>query len=179
MIKVEHINSFKGCFYEVTMTLKYAAGRAVLEEIRKSTANDLLLSDRSNASFLNSLYDSGAIKEKDFIQALEQAVFNEAKAAVKVMGRPNPIYRIPVDLSCTPKYLVYSIEHGVLNENELEFIRGRLGGSGKLEEFVKENSQSNVLESLRERLLNPKPLEFSGSGDSYADVKHPACCCGH
>jgi hypothetical protein len=161
------------------MTLKYAAGRAVLDQIRKSTTNDLLICDRSNAPVLKSLYDSGAIKEKDLIPALEKAVFNEAHQAVKIMRRQNPSYRIPVDLSCNPKYLVYSIEHGVLNEEELGFIKSRLGGNGKLEEFVKENSQSNVLESLRERLLNPQPLVFSGSGDHDGDIEHPACSCGH
>lgn len=154
------------------MTLKYMAGRAVLHEIEKSSVNDLLLSDRSNAPVLKALYDSGAIREKDFMHSLEQAIFNDVREGINVLKRPNPTYRIPVDMSCNPSYLVYAISQNVLSEEEIKIIKDRLGGSGKLEDFVKEHTSSNVLESLRERLLNPKPLEFSGSGDS---TDHCAC----
>lgn len=158
------------------MVNKYVVGKAVLDEVRKDTANDLTLFNTKGTSLVKTLYDLGAFSDSELDNALEQAVFNEARVAIKIMKR-NHEY---ADHSCVyPQHLAYAIEKKALSWGELRVVRKHLDHVKTLDEFVKTYRTENVVLSLRDKLLNPKPHEFSGSGDSDIDLEHPACCCGH
>jgi len=153
---IEYPNTFKLKFVVCFMVNKYTIGRAVLDEVRKDTANDLSVFS-VGTSLIKTLYDLGAISDNQLDEALEQAVFNEAHAAVKMMQKSRS-YKVYADHStASPEYLVYAIKEKGLNWRELRVIRKHLEHKKTLDEFVKTYSPENVIETLKEKVLHPKP----------------------
>ncbi len=156
--------------------------RSELEEkISELTLNEIgeltLLSSigsyaRRNKKILNFLYKNKIIDDKDLEQVLEKIAIKTAKADYAFLLRSGNY----ADHSHYPECLAYALEKKIFSEKEIKKIKFDHGETR--DSFAKFYSPKNLLNELKEQLLNPKPIPSFSKVEGYCS-EHGTCFEGH
>jgi hypothetical protein len=125
------------------------------------------------------LYDNNILTDKDIDLVLEEKVLNEAKIYVDMMGRE--LTYIPggettrsqsyADHVLRTDFLAYALAKKALSNKEISKITFDHGEN--LDSFVQRYGKNDLIPSLRNELLNPKPKP------EIKYDEHPTCSMMH
>lgn len=157
------------------MDLKSAVRDAALGEIKRMRLSIGLYTSARNVDIHNLLaylHKHQIIDDASIEGALEEVVFAEARNDYNFLTRRNNVapYKIWADHVGRPECLAYALQKGQFTDREIRKIPFDHGETAQT--FTATYGRQNLLATLREELLNPKPLpDFGGDYDP-----HPACC---
>ena len=139
------------------MSLKDALKTAVIEDLKKVRILTLDSYARQNQETLAFLYEHGIIDDSSIEKALEEAIFRQARQDYEIMTRKGKPYIIwAADHVGSPECFAYALERGEFSRREIKRIPFDHGDT--VETFPQDYGKENLLSSLREELLNPKPF---------------------
>ena len=92
------------------------------------------------------------------------------------MTEPGKDYTLYADHVGCPEFLAYALEQGVFSRRQIRKIPFDHGDTP--ESYIKQYGREDLIESLKQNLLNPKPIPKSKSQSTYqGDFDScPSCC---
>jgi len=124
-----------------------------------------------NHEIITFLYNQKIIDDQIIKFALEEAVINYGFRYYNLITNKKSLVQEYPDHLPIPEILSYSLNKNLFSKKHIAKIKFDHGDN--LETFIKKYDPTNLLETFRKELLNPRPL-FKDSG-GYWDP-HPACC---
>lgn len=138
------------------MSLDDKLKKAAIENLKRVNINMLNTYARTNGSTLNFLYNRGTIDAYSIEEALEHAVFNQARQDIRLMENHED-YTLYIDDLGRPECIAYALGKNKLSKREIEKINFNHGRT--VETFSQK--YGNLLSILRNELLNPKHPKLS------------------
>ena len=154
------------------MNLIGALRKTTIKELENMNVDYIGILAREYEEVFSTLISKKIISEKDIKSSLEQAVIKKAKENYYITLK-NEFITHGVDHLVRPECLAYAVLKGdvfskeEINKIPLEYPDKDMG------DFLRTYKERDILEDLKEELLNPKPLPKIDN--SYFDI-HPACC---
>jgi len=131
---------------------------------------------RKNSETFNFLYSQKILDNESIDAALEKAVIKQAKNDYDFMlsVKHRVVY---ADHAGVPEYLAYALDKKVFSEKEIKKIPFDHGQNAEI--FVKDYLKKDLISSLRNTLLSPKPIiKYSKrTMAEYFSDSHPCCSC--
>ncbi len=134
------------------MALKEILEQTALKELENLNLYILPSYSRVNSSIISFLHEKRIIDDDSIEKALESAVISRAKKDYDVVVSK----KIYPDHFGKPEYLAYAISHEIFSRRQLQKIPFDHGETP--ETFCQHYGRENLLENLREELLNPESL---------------------
>ena len=152
------------------MTLTDKLKTITIEELKHVAINNLNYYARKNGDAVNYLHNLKIIDNSSIENALEEAVFTQARNDYEMMIKKGREHTIWADHVLRPECLAYALNKGKFSQTEIDQIP--FDHNSNAETFTKRYHKKNLLIILRGELLNPKPV---------SKVKEfKSCCdCGH
>jgi hypothetical protein len=154
------------------MSLSDKLKLVVLEDIKEMRVLFINNYARENGTIIKQLYEQEIINDNSIEEALEKAVFKQARTDYKIMINKSsgPLYMYADHVGRTD-CLAYALEHNQFTDKEIKNIPFDHGLN--IDTYVQRYGKENLLSILKEDLFNPKPLPDFGEYDP-----HPCCSCG-
>jgi hypothetical protein len=137
------------------MTLKDKIKTTIIKDLKQIDILFLNNYAMQNKDILNLLYDKGVIGNTLIENALEQAVFHQARNDYDTLIAEDKDITPYTDHVEKPDCLAYALSKGKFSKEEIEKIPFSDGDT--IKKFTKGHSKKGLLSVLREGLLNPKP----------------------
>jgi hypothetical protein len=152
---------------------------ALNDKLRTETIQDLNQIDlyeidtyaKKNKNNLSFLYNQGIIDDLSIESALEVAVLNQAIQDYNIMTNEDRKVSIYADHIDRPDCFAYALQKDIFSNTEIKRIPFDHGQT--VETYTQRYGKENLLSTLREELLNPKPLQKSEK--NY--YPHHICSC--
>jgi hypothetical protein len=146
----------------------------LISEIRKTALDPIRNGDflafnmyaKQNSETLKKLYAGGIIDDSSLVSALEDHAVNMARRIYEGATSAERPDSDPDHLGM-PGYLAYALDNGIFTPEQVERIPFRVTP----EDFIQSHKGKDLIGRLKNELLNPKKVEFSGRCDSG----HCAC----
>lgn len=132
--------------------------------------------DKENHLILNFLHDNKFIHNSEIDSILEELVINEAKRGYSILTKNLHSFQKYPDHLDYPECFAYAIQNKTFLDKELKKIKFDHGETS--DSFVKLYSHKNLLNELKEELLNPKPIPSFSKIEGYC-LEHGTCFEGH
>ena len=138
--------------------------------LRELSLRDLYSMDSSDLYLFKHLYNENIIDDVSIEGSLEKAVIERARKDYRLAIRTGNDVIFP-DHFLRPEIFAYALSKKVFSDRELNKVRFDHGENPEI--FQTTYGKDNLLATLREELLNPKPLPKFSSGDDCV------LCCHH
>ncbi len=129
---------------------------------------------RKNTELFNFLYTNKAIDDISLDASLEQTVIKQAKMIYECIFSFQ-FRNVSIDHIGRSDCFAYALNNKVFSEKEIAKIP--FDYNQNVESFSKQYYDKELLSSLREQLLNPKPLPEVLLNTSKHYDEHPVCDC--
>jgi len=141
------------------MNLNQILAQATIKELENLDLVGLVFYSINNHQVLALLHDNGILDNPSIERVLKNIVITQAKKdySYVVTKRNHP------DHVAMPECLAYAIQHKIFSPEEITRIPFDHAETPEI--FCQTYGKENLLTSLRENLLNPKPLPDLGGAD--------------
>jgi hypothetical protein len=149
--------------------------QSALEDLSNTSLSFFDSYSRKNSEAFNFLYSKKILDNESIDNALEKAVIKQAKDDYNFMMsiKHRVVY---ADHAGVPEYLAYALDKKVFSEKEIKKIPFDHGQNAEI--FIKDYFKKDLISSLRNNLLSPKPMvKYSKQTMAeYFSDPHPCCC---